>query len=99
MKEGFKGGEFDVLMPSSFERLGKRFPRTVCAEKLHPALGDSALAAGQYAGFVFNLRRPLFQSQKTRFALAMVFDFPWSNANLFFNQYTRTHCFFENSPD
>ena len=29
----------------------------------------------------------------------MVFDFAWSNTNLFYNQYTRIRCFFENSPD
>ncbi|MEI2741616.1 MAG: extracellular solute-binding protein [Candidatus Competibacter sp.] len=48
-------------------------------------------------GFVFNLRRPLFQDPKVRQALAYAFDFEWSNRNLFHGQYTRTRSFFENS--
>lgn len=48
-------------------------------------------------GFVYNLRRPLFQEPKVRQALAYAFDFEWSNRNLFHGQYTRTRSFFDNS--
>jgi hypothetical protein len=48
-------------------------------------------------GFVYNLRRPLFQDVRVRQALAYAFDFEWSNRNLFFGQYTRTRSFFDNS--
>src|SRR5579875_3146405 len=41
-------------------------------------------------GFVFNLRRPLFDDVRVREALGMMFDFEWVNANLFAGLYTRT---------
>jgi len=99
IKEGFKGGEFDAYMPNSSKDWANDFRGPFVQKNyiLRREIPHSRPVNMQ--GFVFNLRRPLFQSQKTRFALAMVFDFPWSNANLFFNQYTRTRCFFENSPD
>ena len=48
-------------------------------------------------GFVFNLRKDFFKDIKTREALGLAFDFEWSNKNLFYNQYSRTKSFFDNS--
>ncbi len=47
--------------------------------------------------FVFNTRRPMFRDRRVREALVYAFDFEWSNANLFYGQYTRTTSFFSNS--
>lgn len=48
-------------------------------------------------GFAFNMRRPMFQDRMVRRALAYAFDFEWSNKTLFYDQYTRTRSFFQNS--
>ena len=48
-------------------------------------------------GFVFNTRRAPFDDRRVRQALAHAFDFEWSNKNLFFDAYTRTRSFFDNS--
>jgi microcin C transport system substrate-binding protein len=48
-------------------------------------------------GFAFNTRRPIFQDPRVRRALAHVFDFEWSNKNLFYGAYTRTKSYFSNS--
>ena len=48
-------------------------------------------------GFFFNTRRGKFQDPRVRHALAMAFDFEWTNANIFNGLYTRTESFFENS--
>jgi microcin C transport system substrate-binding protein len=48
-------------------------------------------------GFVYNIRRGIFQDPRTRQALAYAFDFEWSNKNLFYGQYTRTRSYFDNS--
>jgi microcin C transport system substrate-binding protein len=48
-------------------------------------------------GFVYNLRRPIFQDARVRRALAYAFDFEWSNKNLFYGAYTRTKSYFSNS--
>ena len=41
-------------------------------------------------GFVFNMRRPIFQDRRVREALGYAFDFEWSNKTLSTAQYTRT---------
>lgn len=48
-------------------------------------------------GFVFNIRRPQFQDARVREALGLLFDFEWSNVNLFYGAYTRTTSYFDNS--
>lgn len=48
-------------------------------------------------GFFFNTRRPLFKDPKVRLALTQLFDFEWSNQQLFHNAYTRTQSYFSNS--
>ena len=48
-------------------------------------------------GFFINTRREPFKDKRVREALGLAFDFEWSNKNLFFNIYKRTHSFFENS--
>ena len=48
-------------------------------------------------GWFFNTRRPQLQDKRIREALALLFDFEWTNANIMFNSYKRTQSFFENS--
>jgi microcin C transport system substrate-binding protein len=48
-------------------------------------------------GFGMNTRRALFKDVRVRHALAMVFDFEWANANLFYGSYVRTNSYFSNS--
>ena len=48
-------------------------------------------------GFVFNLRRPIFQDARVREALGYAFDFEWGNKNLAFNSYVRSCSFFDNT--
>lgn len=52
---------------------------------------------GGMQGFAFNLRRPLFQDVRVRQALNLMFDFEWTNRQLFNGAYRRTGSFFSNS--
>ena len=47
--------------------------------------------------FVMNTRRERFSDPRVREALALAFDFEWTNRNLFNGQYTRTRSYFSNS--
>jgi len=47
--------------------------------------------------FVMNTRRARFSDPRVREALALAFDFEWTNRNLFNGQYTRTGSYFSNS--
>nr|WP_258198035.1 extracellular solute-binding protein [Pseudomonas capeferrum] len=48
-------------------------------------------------GFVYNLRRPIFQDVRVREALSLLLDYEWTNRQLFNGAYTRTGSYFENS--
>ncbi|MGI4836435.1 MAG: extracellular solute-binding protein [Janthinobacterium lividum] len=48
-------------------------------------------------GYVFNLNRPLFKDRRVRQALAMLWDFEWSNRQMMRNMYLRQQSFFSNS--
>ncbi len=49
-------------------------------------------------GFWMNLRKPQLQDIRVREAIALMFNFEWSNATLFYGNYERTISFFQNSP-
>ncbi|RMS40850.1 ABC transporter periplasmic substrate-binding protein [Pseudomonas coronafaciens pv. garcae] len=48
-------------------------------------------------GFVFNLRKPVFQDARVREALTLLLDFEWTNKQLFNGSYSRTKSYFDNS--
>jgi microcin C transport system substrate-binding protein len=48
-------------------------------------------------GWFINTRRRKFQSPKLREALIDAFDFEWTNKNIMFGSYERTHSVFQNS--
>lgn len=48
-------------------------------------------------GFIMNTRRDRFSSPEVRQALTQAFDFEWTNNNLFYGAYTRSHSYFSNS--
>lgn len=47
--------------------------------------------------WMMNTRRPVFADPRVRRAMAEVFDFEWTNRNLFFGAYSRTLSWFSNS--
>ncbi len=59
-------------------------------------LGPSKPQTAQ--GFVFNLKQPVFQDRRVRQALAMLWDFEWSNRQMMRNLYIRQQSVFSNTP-
>ena len=49
-------------------------------------------------GWFINLRREKFKDRRLREALIDAFDFEWTNRNIMYGSYDRTHSVFENSP-
>ena len=95
--EGFKAGEFDFI----FENNSKQWARDYVGEKFDQGIIlketlEHKQGAGMQ-GWVFNLRRPLFQDKRVREALTLAFDFEWSNQKLFHGQYRRSNSYFSNS--
>lgn len=48
-------------------------------------------------GYIFNTRRPIFKDKRVREAIALAFDFEWSNKRFAYGSYTRTDSYFDNS--
>ncbi|MCW8841274.1 MAG: extracellular solute-binding protein [Gammaproteobacteria bacterium] len=97
MLEGFKAGEFDFIHEYNSKKWARDYigPKFRSGEIIKQELPHSNNAGMQ--GFIFNLRRPLFQDIRVRQALTLALDFEWSNRNLFYNQYERNDSYFSNS--
>lgn len=54
------------------------------------------LPAGMQA-YVFNTRRPIFADKRVREAIALAFDFEWSNKRFAYGAYKRSTSYFSNS--
>lgn len=95
--EALKAGQFD-------------FRRERIARVWHSSYDTPAAARGELVkeeirdysprgmqAFIFNLRRPPFDSIEFRQAMNYAFDFEWTNRNLFHDGYTRVDSFYFNS--
>ena len=95
--EALKAGLIDVR----FENEAKKWDalnqsEAVRTGALKARIFPHQMPAGMQ-GFVYNLRRPIFQDIRVRQALARAFDFEWTNRHLFYGAYRRTGSFFENA--
>ncbi len=80
---------------SSLWATGYDFPAVEKGWVIKQALPDDRPSGTQ--GFWFNLRREKFQDPRLREAIALMFNFEWTNATLFHGLYKRTDSFWENS--
>ncbi len=95
--EGFKKGLFDVYPENSPSKWRTAYDFS--------AANDGRIVKEEFKnktpsgmlGFVFNTRRDQFKDRQVRKALAMLFDFEWANANLFFGAYQRTSSYWQDS--
>ena len=95
--EAFKAGEFDFRSENNSKEWGTAYDLPDVEDgRMIKELIDHERPTGMQA-FWFNTRRAKFADRRVRHALAHTFDFEWSNANLFYGQYTRTKSFFSNT--
>lgn len=95
--EAFLGGRYDFrqentakLWATAYESPAVRDGR-IKKETLNHQLPQGA------QGFIFNLRRPVFQDRDVRHAISYAFDFEWANKKFAHDSYTRTRSYFSNS--
>jgi peptide/nickel transport system substrate-binding protein len=95
--EAFKKGEIDIYPEGSPNQWARSydFPAVSSGEVIKDTFTPKTPSG--MLGFVFNLRRPMFQDVKLRQGLALAFDFEWINKNLYDNAYTRTQSYWQNS--
>ncbi|WP_290456880.1 extracellular solute-binding protein, partial [Helicobacter rodentium] len=95
--EAFKSGRYDYREESSAKNWAVGYQGIALKNQDIQKLELFHSLPSGMQGFVFNLRKDLFKDRRVREAIGLAFDFEWSNKNLFFNQYSRTKSFFDNS--
>lgn len=95
--EAFKAGDIDIRQENiarnwatGYDIPAVRDGRIIKAEISHE------LPSGMQC-FAFNTRRDYFKDRRVREAIATMFDFAWTNKNLFYGMYKRNVSFFGNS--
>lgn len=97
-REAFKSGSIDRWSENSSKAWATEFTDARAVKSGEIVLREFPhQRTAPIQGFVFNLRKPMFQDRRVRQALTLAFDFEWSNDNLFYGAYTRTDSFFDNS--
>ncbi|MBA4489660.1 extracellular solute-binding protein [Paracoccus sp. S1E-3] len=96
--EAFKAGEYAFRNENSSVTwaTGYDFPALQKGYVVKTTLPNGNKAPAQ--GFFINLRREKFQDPRVREAIALMFNFEWANKALFYDLYTRTESFWDNSP-
>ena len=95
--EAFKAGEYDIREENVAKfwatmYQGPNFDKGYIIKEEIPHQIPQSMQA-----FVFNTERSYFSDPKVREALSYAMDFEWMNKSLFYNQYTRTRSYFQNT--
>ena len=95
--QAFKAGQFDYWLESSAKNWATAYnvPAVREGRLIREELANGNPTGMQ--GFIFNLRRPVFQDVRVRQALSLLLDYEWTNKQLFNGAYTRTASYFENA--
>ena len=95
--EAFKSHEFDIFSETIAKRwaTGYDFP-AIKSGKVKRELIENQTNQGMQA-FIINTRNPIFKDRAVRQALNVLFDFEWTNKNLFHGTYRRNYSYFTNS--
>lgn len=96
--EAFKAGEFDIQFEGTAKNWATAYdiPAVKSGKMIKVEIPDHNSKGMN--GLIFNLRKEKLQSAALRQAINYAFDFEWTNKNIFYNAYSRTDSFFENSP-
>jgi len=95
--EGFTGGNylFREEFTSRIWATRYDFPSMRDGRVKREVLPDLTPSGAQ--GWFINTRREKFKDPRVREAIGLAFDFEWTNKNLMYGSYDRTHSYFENS--
>lgn len=95
--EAFKAGQYDFREENVAKNWAIGYNSPAFSAGLYKKVMIKNEVPQGMQGFAFNTRRPLFKDPRARQALGYLFDFEWTNKNLFYGAYTRTQSYFSNS--
>lgn len=95
--EGFTAGNYLFRRENSSRSWATSydFPDIESGVVLRETLPNGNIASGQ--SFAINLERPQFQDPRVREAIALMFNFEWTNETLFYGFYSPIDSFWENT--
>lgn len=95
--EGIKSGQFDYYEEYIARNFATAYtiPAVKRGDLIKVAIPNKIPRGMQ--GFMFNTRRTKFADPRVREAIGLTMDFEWMNQRLFYNAYTRTNSFFQNT--
>ncbi len=95
--EGFTAGNYLFRQENSSQNWANSydFPRLTDGTVIREEIPQGVIASGQ--SFIFNLRREKFQDPRVREAIALMFNFEWTNQTLFYGLYAPIDSFWENT--
>ena len=95
--EAFKAGEIDIRQENIARNWATAYDIPAVRDgRIQRAEIPHELPTGMQC-FAFNTRRDFFKDTRVREAIATMFDFEWTNKNLFYGMYKRNISFFGNS--
>ncbi|MBI1847832.1 MAG: ABC transporter substrate-binding protein [Candidatus Rokubacteria bacterium] len=95
--EAFKGGQFDFRQENSAKNWATAYAIPAVSQGLIQKEELPHQIPTGMQSYVFNTRRAVFQDARVRRAIGYLFDFEWTNKNLFYGSYARTRSYFSNS--
>lgn len=95
--EAFKAGNYDIRVENVAKNWATGYESPALRDGLFKKEEIPNKVPTGMQGFGFNARHPPFDDARVREALGYLFDFEWTNKNLFYDAYTRTKSYFSNS--
>ncbi len=95
--EAFKAGKVDIRSENVSKNWATAYDFPAVKSGLVLRQTYPHRLPGGMQGYAMNTRRSIFANPLVRQALTELFDFEWSNKNLFYDAYTRTTSYFSNS--
>lgn len=95
--EAFKAGAFDMRTEGSAKNWATRYIGTNFANGYIVKDEQQNTSAQDTRWLAFNIQRPVFSDRRVREAVSLAFDFEWMNKALFYNAYSRTTSYFQNT--
>ena len=95
--EGFKAGVYTFRAENSSKEwaTGYDFEAVKNGTVIKAEIPNGNIASGQ--AFLYNMRREKFADPKVREAIALMFNFEWSNKTLFYGLYARINSIWDNT--
>lgn len=95
--EAFKAGAFDLRMENDAKNWATRYTGKNFDKKYIIKDEQKNESAQDTRWLAFNIQRPVFSDRRVREAITLAFDFEWMNKALFYNAWSRTNSYFQNT--